>query len=95
MADDDQAPTRISLSAFPARVSEGGGATEVTVTAAFDRGARSSATPVTVAVAGSGAVDAADFAPVPDFEIEIPANAAGGAGTFILTPEDDGGGGVG
>ena len=89
LADDDQAPTRISLSAVPARVSEGGGATAVTVTAAFDRGARPAATTVTVSVVGSGDSDAADFAAVADFTITIPANAASGAGTFTLAPEDD------
>ena len=89
LADDDQAPAGISLSAFPARVSEGGGAAEVTVTAAFDRGARPTATTVAVSVAGSGDAGAVDFAPVPDFEIAIPANAASGAGTFTLAPEDD------
>ena len=89
LADDDQAPTRISLSAVPSRVSEGGGAAAVTVTAAFDRGARPMATTVTVSVAGSGAAGAVDFAPVPDFEIVIPASATSGSAAFALTPEDD------
>ena len=89
LADDDEASTRILLSAVPERVSEGDGPTPVTVTATLDRALRQTATPVTVSVAGSGDPDAADFLAVPDFALTIPANAASGTGTFTLTPEDD------
>ena len=89
LADDDEASTRVVLSAAPARVSEGVGPTPVTVTAALDRGLRQTATLVTVSVAGSGAADAADFEPVNDFRITIPAGLASGTGMFVLTPEDD------
>ena len=87
--DDDEASTRILLSADRARVSEGGGPVTVTVTAALDRNSRQQATAVTVTVAGSGNPDAVDFAAVPDFEIAIAAGATSGAGGFLLTPEDD------
>ena len=89
LADDDEESTRILLSAVPGRVSEGDGATPVTVTATLDRGLRQQATQVTVTVSGSGDPDAADFVAVADFTITIPANAASGTGTFTLTPEDD------
>ena len=89
LEDDDVASTGIALSASPSRVSEGAGATAVTVTAALDGGARTVGTAVTVSVAGSGAADAVDFAAVRDFEIDIAAGATTGTGTFTLTPEDD------
>ncbi len=89
LTDDDDASTRILLSASPGRISEDGGPTPVTVTATLDRALRHSATSVRVSVSGSGDPEASDFAPVPDFAITIPANAASGMGTFVLTPEDD------
>ena len=89
LLDDDEASTRILLSAVPERVSEGDGPTPVTVTATLDRALRQTATPVTVSVSGSGDPDAVDFDPVVAFGITIPANAASGTGTFTLTPEDD------
>ena len=92
IADDDTASTEVTLSASPSSVSEGAGATVVTVTAALDGGARVAATPVTVTV-GSGAdsaVEGADYESVSDFAITIAAGATSGAGTFTLTPVDDG-----
>ena len=89
LADDDPTSTGIVLSAMPANVSEGAGATAVTVTATLDGGARTADTVVTVSVSGSGAADAVDFAAVSDFGIDIPAGATSGTGTFTLTPEDD------
>ena len=55
LADDDEASTRIVLSAVPASVSGGAGATAVTVTARLDASARSVATTLDVTVTGSGA----------------------------------------
>ena len=89
LADDDDPSTRILLSAVPERVSEGDGATPVTVTATLDRASRQQATSVTVSVSGSGDPGAVDFSAVPDFSITIPANAASGEGRFTLRPEDD------
>ena len=89
LADDDDASTRILLSASPGRVSEGDGPTPVRVTATLNRALRQKATAVTVSVSGSGDSGAADFQAVADFTITIPANAANGTGTFTLTPEND------
>ena len=89
LADDDEASSRILLSAVPGRVSEGAGPTPVKVTASLNRAARQAATTVTVAVTGSGQARAVDFQTVPDFAITISANAASGTGTFTLVPLDD------
>ena len=89
LADDDQTSTEIVLSAAPSTVSEGAGATPIEVTATLDAGARTVSTTVTVEVTGSGDADAVDFAPIPDLEIVIPANAPNGTATFTVVPEDD------
>ena len=89
LADDDATSTGIVLSAVPANVSEGAGATEIAVTATLDGGARTVETAVTVSVSGGGDPDAVDFATVPDFGIAIAVGATSGSGTFTLTPEDD------
>ena len=91
LVDDDETTTRIilSLSARPARISEGAGPTPVTVNAHVDGAARAVSTMVTVAVDGTGTADAVDFEPVADFFIDIPAGAFRGAGVFDLIPEDD------
>ena len=91
LVDDDEVSTRILLflSVDPPRGSEGDGEIRVTVTAAVDRGARPDETRIAVSVSGSGDPGAVDFAPVPDFEIVIPANAPEGTATFTVVPEDD------
>ena len=75
LADDDEASTRILLflAVDPPRGSEGDGEIRVTVTAAVDRGVRPDETRIRVSVSGSGDPDAVDFAPIPDFDIVIPA----------------------
>ena len=89
LTDDDEASTEVALEVAPSRVSEGAGATAVTVTARLDAAGRSVTTTVAVSVAGSGAADAVDFDPVPDFAITIEAGVTSGAATFTLTPEED------
>ena len=87
---DDDPPSRvIQLTAAPSRMTEDGGPVEVGVTAKLDRSPRADATEVTVSVSGSGAAEAVDFLPVPDFVITIPALETTATGTFTLTPEDD------
>ena len=89
LADDDATSTNFALTASPSRVSEGDGATDITVTATFDAGARTVDTPVRLWVSGSGNADAVGFAEVQDFTITIAANNKSGTGNFTLTPEDD------
>ena len=89
LADDDATSTEVALTAVPARVSEGAGATAVAVTAALNGGARRAATTVSVAVSGSGGANVVRFATVPDFDVEIAAGAVSGDATFTLTPVDD------
>ena len=89
ITDNDVAATGITLTVDPATVSEGAGEEEVAVTATLDGAARTEATVVTVSVAG-GSAAAADFAPVPSFELTIGATEASGTGTFTLAPTDDG-----
>ena len=85
--DNDAA--RVVLTAVPASVPEGAGPTGVRVTAVLEGALRDVATVVRVSVTGGSAEESVDFAAVPDFEIEIPAEAASGARTFTLTPVDD------
>ena len=89
LVDDDAASTTIALGATPSRVSEGSGATSVSMSATLDGSARTTATTVRVMVSGSGAADAVDFAPVADFEVEIGSGDPSGVATFILEPDDD------
>ena len=89
LADDDEASAAIILSAAPSRLTEGAGATLVTVTASLDRGRRQAPTAVRVSVSGSGVADAVDFTPIADFEVTIPAGSASGEGAFTLVPESD------
>ena len=85
--DNDAA--RVVLTVSPASVAEGAGPTSVRVTATLDGALRDAATVVRVSVVGGSAQEAVDFAAVPDFEIEIAAEAASGTGTFTLSPVDD------
>ena len=103
LTDDDSAPPTenqptespptIDLSASPSSVSEGTGATPVTVTATFSNaGTYPTDTTVTVSV-GDGADSATsgtDYAAVTDFTVTIPAGRTSGSAPFTLTPAADG-----
>ena len=90
LADNDAAPTSITLTVNDNSVGEGDGATTITVTATVDGATRFvEATTVQVSVAGSGTATAVDFAAVPAFDIEIAAATASKTGTFTLTPTND------
>ena len=78
---------RLSLSL--SELSEGSGATEVTVTATLEGGVLLADTEVTVTVSGSGASGVVGFAPVQPFVVSIPARHSSGAAVFTLTPQDD------
>ena len=80
----------VALSLSHSELSEGSGATEVTVTATVAGGALVEDLPVTVAVSGSGDAGAVGFAAVPDFTLTMPARHTEATATFTLTPTDDG-----
>ena len=84
--DDDGPP--ISLSVDPMTVSEGAGATTVTVTAST-RTTFTDAKVLPITVAGSGLASAVDFTDVPGFDLTLAANESSISGTFTLTPTDD------
>ena len=77
----------VELSVSPSSVSEGAGATNVKVTAALPGGATlPEATVIAIQVTGGTATAGDDFEAVGDFEVNIPADAQSGTGTFTLTP---------
>ena len=87
--DDDDAP-EVDLGVDPASLSEGAPATTVTVTADFSNGNTfAEDRTVTVAVSGGTATAGTDYAPVPDFDVAIPAGETTGTGTFTLSPTRD------
>ncbi len=91
LTDDDAVPT-VRLSASPSSVGEGAGESAVTVTAAFSNAstfARDTTVAVTVGAADDSAVSGADYAPVPSFEISVPAGETTGTATFALAPIQD------
>ena len=81
----------ITLSTDVTTVSEGDGATTVTVTAATRGGKTFPYTwNLLGTVEGSGTASAVDFTTnVSVFPINIPLGSSGGTGTFTLTPKDD------
>ena len=89
ITDDETASTRITLTLAPAEVAEDAGETNVTVTGELDGGALSTATDVTVTVAGGTATAGTDFATVDAFTLTIAANETSGEATFRFTPTDD------
>ena len=89
ITDDDGAPTKVILSVDPSTVSEGDDETAVTVTGTLDGAALTTATSVTVSVAGGTATAGTDFDTVNDFALTIAIGATSGTATFDLTPTDD------
>ena len=89
IVEDDTASTKVTLSASPVTVSEGGGDQTVTLTATVDEAARPSGTPVRVSVSGGTAVAGTDFSAVDDFTFRILPRRTSGTGTFTLSPIND------
>ena len=79
----------VVLSLSHSELSEGSGATEVTVTATVESGTLVEDLPVTVTVSGSGDSGLVGFASVPDFTLTLPARQTEATATFTLTPADD------
>ncbi len=89
LADDDQAPTGVSLSADPRTVQEGP-TVVITVTATVQGTGRfGTDQEILVTVAGSGKDRVVGFAPVAPFTVTIPAEKASGSATFSLSPTDN------
>ncbi len=90
--DDDAEPTSITLSVSPTEVSEGDGMATTTLTATLD-GGTTRATSTTVALSLSGTATStglgADYTAVVPSEMTIPAEAATGTATLIITPTND------
>ena len=87
--DNDAPSTQVLLSVVPPAVSEGADATTVRVTGTLNGAARTSATSVTVSVAGGTATAGTDFGTVQDFTLTINSDATSGSTTFSLEPIDD------
>ena len=87
--DDETASDTVTLSASPDIVREDAEATDITVTATLNSGARDAATPVTVTVGSGTAISDKDFAAVNAFTITIPENTLSHTGTFSLDPIED------
>ena len=88
--DDDAAPSGITLSVSPAKLGEGDGETEITVTATVNGATRyQDAKTVTLSVGGGTATSGSDYDAVSNFGITIAAAAASQTGTFDLEPTDD------
>ncbi len=86
ITDNDEAPTRITLTVNPTEVKEDAGSKEVTVTATLDV-ARIADTPVTISVEDVTAVAETDYTIVDDpLELTILARQISGAATFTFTP---------
>ena len=87
--DNDIAPTGLTLTAAPDRVSEDAGATAITVTATLS-GQRSLArdTQVQLALEGGSAAADEDYEPA-TARLTIPAGRMNAAATLTLTPVDD------
>ena len=79
----------VVLAVDPETVPEGGGAAEVTVTAALQGEVRPVPTEIAVAVIGETAEAETDFAEVPGFTVTIPAGESQGTRMFTFTPVDD------
>ena len=88
--DNDQPPTRIVLSANPAEVTEGEGATILTVNAYLEGGsARISDTEVSLTVDGLTARPGDDFTAQDGVTLTIPAGKMSHTAELTITPVDD------
>ena len=86
--DNESPSTEVTLSASPAAVGEGDGATELMVTGTLDRAPRAEATEVTLSVRAGTAAETTDYT-AGTVTLTIPANQAHGSATLTLTPVAD------
>ena len=89
--DDETVSTSVALSVNPSRLSEGAGATEITITASLNQAPRNVATVLSLSVGESGdtAVEGTDYATVGGLTLTISAGATSATATFDLNPTDD------
>ena len=80
----------LRLTSNVSSISEGAGATTVTITAATRDGSKMpQAETVSITATGSGTASAVDFGSIASFSISIAKGASSGTGTFTLTPTND------
>ena len=89
--DDETVSTVVALTVDPTRLSEGAGATEITITASLNQAPRNVATVLSLSVGESGdtAVEGTDYATVGGQTLTISAGATSATATFTLNPTDD------
>ena len=89
--DDETVSTVVVLTVDPTRLSEGAGATEITITASLNQAPRNVATVLTLSVGESGdtAVEGTDYGTVGGLTLTISAGATSATATFTLNPTDD------
>ena len=90
LEDDDTAPTGITLSITPSSILESDGPTSLTLEATVQGGTTFIAEQTLLITAeGTGEAGAVDFAPIPDFELTIPAKSINASTVVEVIPEDD------
>ena len=90
LIDNDDAPSGISLSAYPMSVNEGDGDTTITVTGTVTGGTTyGAAQSLDLKVEGSGVTGVVDFTPISGVTLDLAAAAGSGTATFVLSPTDN------
>ena len=89
IADDDDAPSGITLSASPSTLGEDDAATSITVTATLNGSKLPSDTVVTIGTLAGTATKDTDYTATSLASITISANTGTGTGTLTITPTDD------
>ena len=91
VTDDETVSTGVVLSVNPSRLSEGAGATEITITATLNQAPRNVATVLSLSVGESGdtALEGTDYATVGGLSLTIGAGVTSASRTFQLNPTDD------
>ena len=91
VTDDETVSTGVVLSVNPSRLSEGAGATEITITATLNQAPRNVATVLSLSVGESGdtALEGTDYATVGSLTLTIGASQTTGTTAFQLNPTDD------
>ncbi|MYF94987.1 MAG: hypothetical protein F4210_05680, partial [Holophagales bacterium] len=88
VTENETGSTGVTLTVDPPSVSEGAGATQVTVKGELDHAPRTSATTVSVTIS-AGTASTSDFGSVSGFTLTIAAGETSGTATFTLTPVND------